>query len=74
MYNSNRTEVRLPVETREIRQVHLDFHLGDLLPPDMNYVSEPDVDLVITMHYVDSDGRSRRKSFTLYSTDIQGTF
>jgi hypothetical protein len=74
MYNTNRSEVRLPIESREIRQVHLDFHLGDLLPPGMNYTSESDVDLVITMHYVDTDGRSRRKSFTLYSTDIKNTF
>lgn len=73
-YNTERFENRVPLEARVVKTVEVSFHLGDILPPGQNYKASDDTDLKVTMHYMDTNGRSRRKTFTLPSTDIEYTF
>lgn len=67
-----RYEPRVPM-TQESHLVHeIHFHLGDILPPGMNYQADEEVNvsLKVTLHYSDPWGREKTKTITLPSTTI----
>lgn len=66
----NRSTQNVSIQCEEIRVVELSFHLGDILPPGMNYTQNEDTVLKVTMHYSDLYGRPRRKTITLPATSI----
>lgn len=67
MSKSNQT---VTVQHESIRVEELHFHLGDILPPGMNYSQDENVTLKVVLHFSDPYGRPRRKVITLPQTVI----
>lgn len=68
MMESYNQDVRLTHNSIRVEELH--FHLGDILPQNVNYTEDDNVTLKIVLHYSDPYGRDKRKTITLPSTTI----
>jgi hypothetical protein len=70
MRNNRHNLNNVPIDVRSIRIEEIHVHLGDILPPGVNYSSEGEenVDLKLVVHFSDPVGRPRRKVLTFPGT------
>lgn len=64
-YNAN---VSLNLETIKVQEIH--FHLGDILPNNLNYSEDDTTTLKVIMHYSNPYGKDCSKTITLPATVI----
>ena len=70
MYYSDRHDINVPIRHNTVRIEEIEMHLGDLLPPHVNYVQDSNVTLRVRVHYIDPDGRERNKVLNFPATSL----